>query len=156
MSLRTLRGLRAALPAGLALALLLPATTGAQGPLGPPSATLRLESTSVAIGVGRSWGNGTLRFQDKDHEFKVSGLSLADVGVSKVTATGEVWGLEKLEDFNGTYNGVDLGVTVAGGAGGIAMRNENGVYIKMRSAGRGVKLSIATHGTKLTLVEEAK
>lgn len=153
MSAREHGSIGAALFAGLALCLL-PAATGAQDVLGPPSGTLRLESTSVAVGVGASWGNGTLRLQDKDHAFTVSGLSVVDVGVSKVTATGRVWGLEKLEDFSGTYNGVDLGIAVGGGTAGVAMRNENGVYIKMRSAQRGVKLSIATHGTTLKLVDE--
>lgn len=125
-----------------------------QDPLGPPAATLRMESTSVAVGIGVSWGKGTLRFQDGEHAFTASGLSVVDVGVSKVTATGRVWGLVKLEDFTGTYTGVDLGVAVGGGTAGIAMRNENGVYIKLRAAQRGVKLSLATQGTKLQLVSE--
>ena len=133
---------------------LFPAAAGAQGPLGPPSATFRLESTSIAVGIGVSWGKGTLRFQDEEHAFTVSGLSVVDVGISKVTATGRIWGLSKLEDFNGTYTGVDVGVAVGGGTAGVAMRNENGVYIKMSAAQRGVKLSLATHGTKLELVTE--
>ena len=84
----------------------------------------------------------------------MSGLSVADLGISKVTATGRIWGLHKLEDFDGTYTGVDLGVAVGGGTSGIAMRNENGVYIKLRAGQRGVKLSIATQGTTLKLVSE--
>jgi hypothetical protein len=125
-----------------------------QDPLGPPAATLRMESTSVAAGIGASWGKGTLRFQDREHAFTVSGISVVDVGISKVTATGRVWGLAKLEDFTGTYTGVDVGVAVGGGTAGVAMRNENGVYIKLAAAQRGVKLSLATQGTKLQLVAE--
>jgi len=134
--------------------LLLPIAAGGQGGLGPPAATLRMETTSIAAGIGASWGKGTLRFQDREHAFTVSGLSVADLGVSKVTASGNVWGLQKLEDFSGTYSGVDVGVAVGGGTAGIAMRNENGVYIKIRAAQRGVKLSLATQGTTLQLVKE--
>jgi hypothetical protein len=144
-------------PLCLLAASLLSGPVGAQGtkgPLGPPAATLRMEHTSVAVGIGASWGKGTLRFQDREHAFEVSGLSVADVGIAKVTATGDVWFLEKLEDFDGTYSGVDVGVSVGGGTAGIAMRNENGVYIKIRAAQQGVKLSVATHGTRLELVEE--
>lgn len=123
----------------------------AQGPLGPPAATLTLESTSVAIAVGVSWGSGVLTLDGVEHRFKVSGLTVGDVGVSKVTAVGEVWGLSDLSQFDGTYYGADVGVAVGGGAAGMAMRNQHGVYIKLRASQRGVKLSIASKGTTLEL-----
>ena len=135
-------------------ACLVAAVAHGQDPLGPPAATFRLETTSVAAGIGVSWGKGTLRFQDREHAFTVSGISVLDVGVAKVTASGRVWGLVKLEDFTGTYTGVDVGIAVGGGTAGVAMRNENGVYVKMKAAQRGVKLSLATQGTKLQLVAE--
>jgi hypothetical protein len=114
--------------------------TGAEDPLGPPSGTLRLESREVAAGIGVTWGKGIL-----------TGLSVADVGVARVTATGQVYGLRRLEDFNGTYQGVTLGIAVGGGSGFVAMRNENGVYITMRAGQQGVRLSLATNGTQLRL-----
>ena len=40
-----------------------------------------------------TWGRGTLHFRDVEHRFSVSGLSVADVGVARVTASGEVFGL---------------------------------------------------------------
>jgi hypothetical protein len=76
---------------------------------------------------------------------------VADLGISKVTATGEVWNLDDLSKFDGTYYGVDVGVAGGGGRAGLAMRNEHGVYIKLRAAQQGVKLSLASKGTKLEL-----
>jgi hypothetical protein len=144
------RGRRAVVVAGVLLAWL--AGTGrAEDPLGPVSGTLRLESRSVAAGIGVSWGKGVLTFDGVDHPFSVSGLSVADVGVARVTAAGEVYGLRKLEDFDGTYQGVTLGVAVGGGSEVVAMRNEKGVYIKMRAGQQGVRLSLATEGTTLRL-----
>ena len=131
--------------------LLLPATGTAEDPLGPPAATLQIESTSVAIGVGVSWGKGVLVFDGVEHPFSVSGLSIADVGIAKVTASGQVWSLAKLEDFDGTYYGVDVGVAVGGGGSGLAMRNQNGVYIKLRASQQGLKFSVASKGTTLVL-----
>jgi len=125
--------------------------TRAEDPLGPPSGTLRLESRDVAAGIGVSCGQGILTVDGVDHPFSVSGLSVADLGVARVTATGEVHGLRKLEDFNGTYQGVTLGLAVGGGSEFVAMRNENGVYIKMRAGQQGVRLSLATNGTLLRL-----
>jgi hypothetical protein len=139
------------------LALLLPALllatshAGAQDSLGPPSGTIRLETTSVAAGIGVSWGKGTLTVGDVERRIEVSGLSVVDVGVSRVTATGEVWGLDDLSKFDGTYYGVDLGVAVGGGGAGVAMRNQNGVFIRLRATQQGVRLSIATQGTTLKL-----
>ena len=144
------RALRWTLVVGLG-GLLLAGAAAAEDPLGPPSGTLRIESTSVAAGIGVSWGSGVLTVDGRDHPFSVSGLSVADFGVSKVTATGKVWGLDDLSKFDGTYYGVDVGVAVGGGGGGLAMRNENGVYIKLRAAQQGVKLSLASQGTKLEL-----
>ncbi len=131
--------------------LLFAGAAAAEDRLGPPSGRLRIESTSVAAGIGVSWGRGVLTVGDREHAFSVSGLSVADLGVSKVTATGEVWGLDDLSKFNGTYYGVDVGVAVGGGGAGLAMRNESGVYIKLRAAQQGVKLSLASKGTKLKL-----
>jgi len=130
---------------------LLASGAAGQGPLGPPAATLTLESTSIAVGVGVSWGSGVLTVDGVEHRFKVSGLTVADVGVSKVTAAGEVWGLTDLSQFNGTYYGTDVGVAVGGGVAGMAMRNQNGVYIKLRASQQGLKFSIASKGTTLEL-----
>lgn len=127
------------------------AATRAEDALGPPSGTLRLESREVAAGIGVSWGQGILTVDGADHPFSVSGLSVADVGIARVTATGEVYGLRKLEDFNGTYQGFTLGIAVGGGSQFVAMRNENDVVITMRAGQQGVRLSLATNGTRLRL-----
>jgi hypothetical protein len=148
--MRSTRALGWTLVVGLS-GLLLAGAAAAEDPLGPSSGKLRIESTTVAAGIGVSWGKGVLTVDGRDHSFSVSGLSVADVGISTVTATGAVWGLEDLSKFDGTYYGVDVGVAVGGGGAGLAMRNENGVYIKLRAAQQGVKLSLASKGTKLEL-----
>lgn len=144
------RGFGAALLAGVLLVWFAGAVL-AEDPLGPVSGTLSLESDSVAAGIGVTWGKGVLTVDGADHPFSVSGLSVADVGIARVTATGSVYGLRKLEDFNGTYQGVTLGVAVGGGSEFVAMRNENGVFIKMRAGQQGLRLSLATKGTTLRL-----
>jgi len=51
------------------------------------SGTVAIESTSVGVvGVGFNWGDGKLKFKGKEYHFSMSGLSLLDFGVSKVTA----------------------------------------------------------------------
>jgi hypothetical protein len=58
---------------------------------------------SGAIGVGVSWGDGVLEYRGKKYPFTVEGLSVLDLGVSKVSAQGTVTNLKNLEDFNGNY-----------------------------------------------------
>jgi hypothetical protein len=89
----------AALVLGFA-SLVMTATAPAQS---NTSGTVSVESKAVALGVGVSWGDGTLTYRGKQHKFSVEGLSVLDLGVSKVSAKGEVSDLKKLEDFAGTY-----------------------------------------------------
>src|SRR5215467_4612298 len=96
-----------------------------------PDATLKLSAGSIAAGVGISWGGGTLTYKGKDYPISVSGLSVGDVGASKVEAAGSVYNLTKLSDFDGNYTAVGAGMTIAGGGSGVAMRNQNGVVVQL-------------------------
>jgi hypothetical protein len=116
-----------------------------------PDATVSLSGKSVAAGVGYSWGKGTLRYKGKNYAFAVDGLSVGDVGVSSVTATGSVYHLSKVDDFSGQYTAVSAGATVGGGGGVATMKNANGVVMNLKSTTRGVKLTAAVDGIKVTL-----
>jgi hypothetical protein len=116
-----------------------------------PSGTVQMESTSVAVGIGVSWGDGTLTYGGNQHKFSVSGLSVIDLGISKVTAKGEVFNLKKLEDFSGNYVAAQAAGTLGGGAGVVAMRNQNGVVIKLTSTSTGVQLTLAGEGVNVKL-----
>jgi hypothetical protein len=98
------------------------------------------------VGVGVSWGEGILTFQNENHPFKVSGLSLVGVGGSSVDAEGTVFNLEKLEDFAGAWAEVS-GAAVLGkqSAGGITMRN-GGVYMTLSGKRKGAQLSAGGGG----------
>ena len=116
-----------------------------------PSGQVSIKSKSIAIGVGVTWGEGVLTFQGKEHKFKLSGLSVIDLGVSSLSVTGEVYHLKNLADFNGTYVAGTAGAAVAGGVSATAMKNQNGVVMKLKSTQQGVKFTLAPEGTKITL-----
>lgn len=116
-----------------------------------PSATVTIESKTVALGVGVQWGNGVLKFQGKEYQFKVNGLSVIDVGISQISATGEVFNLEKVEDFAGTFKAVEASLTVGGGAGAAIMKNQNGVQMKLLSTKAGLQLKLAPEGLKVEM-----
>jgi hypothetical protein len=117
-----------------------------------PSGTVTLEGKSVAVGVGVSWGDGTLTVDGKQHKFSVTGLSVVDVGVSKVSAKGEVYDLNRLEDFSGTYVAAQAGATIAAGAGAIALQNQNGVSMVLTGTSMGAQLTMAAKGVDVKLI----
>ena len=123
----------------------------ASGQDGPPDATVRLSAGSVAAGIGFSWGGGVLTYQGKEYPFDVSGLSVADVGISKAEAAGSVYYLKNLADFSGNYIGGSAGATVAGGGGGMALRNQNGVVLNLVGTTQGLKFKLGVDGVRLTL-----
>ena len=118
-----------------------------------PDATVSFEGGSVAAGIGYSWGSGTLHYKGKSYPLKVDGLSVGDVGVSKVNASGSVWHLKKLEDFPGTYTAASAGASVGGGGGVAAMQNQNGVVIKAHATSKGLKLKLGADGVKIDLAK---
>jgi len=116
-----------------------------------PDATFQLSGGSVAVGIGFSWGQGTLVFDGKEYPFSVNGLSIVQVGASGYTATGVVHNLKKVTDFQGVYTAVSAGVAVAGGISGTVMRNSNGVEIRMSSNHAGLNFSLGPKGVTIAL-----
>jgi hypothetical protein len=116
-----------------------------------PDAKLTLTEGSVAVGIGYSWGKGTLTYQGKTYPVKVSGVSVGEVGVTRASAAGDVFNLKKLADFDGNYAAGGAQGTVGGGAGISAMKNQNGVVIELKSTTQGANLKLAAEGIKLSI-----
>lgn len=116
-----------------------------------PEATLELTQTSVALVIGYTWGGGTLTFQDKKHPVAVDGVSILALGLAQATATGEVFNLKTLEDFNGTYVAASIEGTLGAGAGATTMRNQNGVVIQLFTSTQGLNLKLAPEGVRLSI-----
>ena len=115
------------------------------------SGTVTIESKSVALGVGVSWGDGKLNYEGKTHTFSMRGLSVVDVGIAKVSARGNVYHLQKVEDFAGTFAAVQAGVAVGGGMSVVALRNQNGVVLELTSTQTGIKFTLAGEGIEVKL-----
>jgi len=116
-----------------------------------PAATLELNQGSVAAGIGFSWGGGTLTYRGKRYPVSVDGLSVGSVGISRANASGSVYNLKKLEDFNGTYTAVGAGAAVGGGASISTMQNQNGVRVTLRSRSQGVKFTLGASGVTMNI-----
>jgi len=118
-----------------------------------PSGYVWLSGGSAAIGIGYSWGHGTL-YNSKDqkqYKFKLSGVSVADVGAASITAEGEVYNLAKPSDLNGTYSAVTAGATVIAGGSVAYLKNDSGVVIKLHSQTEGLRFNLSANGIRITL-----
>ena len=113
-----------------------------------------LNFKSVALGVGASWGEGTLTFQGRNYPFSISGLSLVNVGISNYTGAGKVYDLRNPGDLVGDYGAGQATFAVAGGASAMSMKNGKGVTIvvlKNEGQESGTQLSMGPAGMKITM-----
>jgi hypothetical protein len=118
-----------------------------------PSAYVWLSGGSVAIGIGYSWGHGTL-YNSKDqkqYKFTLSGVSVADVGAAGITAEGEVYNLSTPADLSGKYSAVTAGLTIVEGGSVAYIKNDKGVVIKLHSQTGGLRFNLAAEGMRITL-----
>jgi hypothetical protein len=116
-----------------------------------PSGKISIESRSIAVGVGVTWGDGKLNFKGKDYPFSIDGLTLVDFGISKASAAGEVYNLTDPAKLAGTYVAAEAGITLAGGVGGMVLRNQDGVVMHVHSVSRGAKLQLGTSGLTIKM-----
>jgi len=127
-----------------------PTTSMATSP-GDTTGTVSIQSKAIAVGVGVSWGDGVLVYRGNRYPFSLDGLSVLDLGVSSVSATGTVTNLKTLQDFNGNFVAAGAGAVVGGGAGVAVLRNQNGVEMSLTATGQGVRFALSGSGVNVKL-----
>ena len=119
-----------------------------------PDATLRLSTGGFALGIGVSWGSGTLTYKGKDYPVKVKGLAIGRVGATSSSAYGEVFNLKHLQDFNGHYDvggAGTRGVTIAKGKAGTIMTNHAGVIVRLAATQTGLDVNATGGGVDMQI-----
>ena len=110
-----------------------------------PVGTVSIQEKELGFIVGGSKGSGTLTFQGEEHPFKLKGLSVgANVGISKMSASGDVYDLTDISEFPGTFTKLDASVALGGGMGGLRLKNQNGVILVLKSRTEGVDLNLGS------------
>lgn len=149
---------RAGFTSGLALAAALVGGGFATAPhasaadaLGTPVGHVTLTAQSADVGVGYTWGSGTLTYGHHTYHFKVSGANIAAVGYSSIKAEGTVYNLKRLHDFDGAYGAFSGEATLDRGLGGAVLSNSNAVRIKIDSTTQGARLAAGAQGLTFTL-----
>lgn len=111
-----------------------------------------INETQFGFIIGGSVGGGELNFKGKKYTFKIGGLSLgANIGISKMSATGGVYDLTDISKFPGTYVKLDGSVALGGGVGNMTLKNEHGVIMTLKGTTEGLQLNVGASGVQVTL-----
>lgn len=135
----------------LLLFLMALAATSASALTDAPSGRVAMETTSIAAGIGLSWGDGKLTFRGKQYRFSIDGVTFIDIGFSKASASGEVYNLTDVTKFEGNYVATEASFALGGGVGGMSLRNPNGVVIYLNSVSQGARLQLGSSGLNIKL-----
>jgi hypothetical protein len=135
----------------LAAFLLLAVSPGrAQGPY-YPIGSVSIDMMNIGAGVGFSSGSGVLMYEGKRLLFKIDGLSVGNLGISSISAVGNVYNMSTVSQFPGNYAAVGAGITLAGGVAGLKMQNQSGVIINLYAVQQGVQLNIGPQGFSISM-----
>jgi hypothetical protein len=119
-----------------------------------PSGTISIELNSASALMGASWGQAVLTFEGKTHLFKVRGLKVLAVGLTKLSVGGDVYNLKNLADMTGTFQKADpAGLTFIVGERGLVVQNQKGVTVNFKGLRKGLGLDLVKEGL---VVEPAK
>lgn len=148
-------------PRVLALSLafsLLVLLTGALAPqkaradsLGRPVGHITMQFGQGGFILSATGGKGTITYKGRTYVFKVGGLGVGGLGVSKITAVGEVYRLRRINDFPGVFFQARAGYAAIQGKGVQWLENSNGVVLQLRSTTKGVSLNLGADGLKIEM-----
>ena len=107
------------------------------------SGTVTINQGQIAFIFSANVGGGNLQYQGKTYPFSISGLGVGGFGISSIEATGVVYDLKKLSDFDGAYGQARTGIvfgTVS--AGTLWLENSEGVYLRLKAKRKGIALAL--------------
>lgn len=128
-------------------------TSRTDAPASPPSALMSVNGKSAAYQGALAMGNGELSFQGRRHRFKMTGVGAGGAGVVAFSATGQIYNLYRIQDFEGTYTGLSKGITLVNGNLKAKMTNERGVVIYLDGERQGLATTTGVRTFKVTLID---
>jgi hypothetical protein len=119
-----------------------------------PSGTVNMDQVQVAYIGSAGGGSGTLYYQGAAYPFNIGGLGIGGIGASTIDAEGEVYKLNSLAQFPGTYGQARYGFAIGNMSGGdLWMQNESGVIMHLKAKRTGLMLSLGGDAVLIKLAQ---
>jgi hypothetical protein len=120
-----------------------------------PSATLKVASEQMRLIMGGTAGKGVLHFNGKDYPFtfKSASTGIGAKAVKKMSATGNVYFLNQIEDFAGEYTTTTRTAMAGTSKVSATYKNDKGVTIDLRGEIEGVGLGLGAGMATIELVK---
>jgi len=141
---------KSAMIAGLSF-LLLSGCAGVEKPAGTASATLTIEGSLASYYAGAAGGDGILSYQGQQHPFTLSAVGGGGSAAMSISATGQVYNLNALEEFPGKYTSHRSGITIGEGKFSALLKSDRGVQIYLEGATTGVGSSMGMSSVTIEL-----
>jgi len=116
-------------------------TNDPNAPSGPPDATLTLDISQASYYGSASSGGGRLNYQGRSYPISVKAVGGGGTGVQTIHATGEVYRLQSLAAFSGTYTGKRSGLTLFKGKMYERLESDKGTIIYLTGSTSGLASS---------------
>lgn len=139
---------KAGIPVVLVLLLAILVSLPAHGQQSPqPSGTVTINEYELAYIFNGQMGGGKLNFHNKVYDFKLGGLGIGGIGASHINASGEVYHLDNISQFQGTYVQASVGYSATDqGKGHVWLQNQNGVVLHLKTSQQGLGLTAGADG----------
>jgi hypothetical protein len=108
-----------------------------------PDGTVDMQQVQAAYLVSGGGGNGTLYYRGRAYAFNIGGVGIGGIGASTIDAAGEVYKLNSVANFAGSYAQARYGIVVGNAsAGDLWLQNEAGVIMHLKAKRTGLMLSL--------------
>lgn len=117
-----------------------------------PDGTVEMNEMQAAYLASAGGGSGVLHYRGRRYPFTVGGAGIGGIGASTLNATGEIYNLNDVAQFPGTYGearyGFAFGTT---SAGDLWLQNEAGVIMHLKARREGLMLSLGGDAVVVTM-----
>ncbi len=117
-----------------------------------PDGTVDMNEVQVAYIGNAGGGSGTLFYRGSSYPFRIAGLEVGGIGASTVDAQGEVYKMQNLSQFAGSYAQAHYGFALgATSSGDLWMQNHAGVIMHLKAKRTGLMLSLGADAISISM-----
>jgi hypothetical protein len=117
-----------------------------------PDGNVDMNEVQVAYMGSAGGGSGTLFYRGAAYPFSIGGLGVGGIGASTISASGEVYKLDRVANFAGSYAEARYGIVVGNASmGDLWLQNKAGVIMHLKAKRTGLMLSLGADAIVISM-----